>query len=45
MAAIEDLPIEMQRHVVGMPHDWVYTFRRVANAVVTYIAAHPKPGN
>ena len=34
MAAIEDLPEDMQRHVVGMPRDWVRTFRRVANAIV-----------
>ena len=45
MAAVEDLPIEMQRHVVGMPRDWVRTFKRVANAVVAYLVAHPKPGN
>ena len=45
MAAIEDLPEDMQRHVAGMPRDWVRTFRRVANAIVTYLAAHPEPGH
>ena len=45
MAAIEDLSEDMQRHVVGMPRDWVCTFRRVANAIVTYLAAHPEPGH
>ena len=45
MAAIEDLPEDMQRHVVGMPHDWVRSFRHVANAIVTYLAAHPEPGH
>ena len=45
MVAVEDLLVEMQRHVVGMPRDWVRTFRRVANAVVAYLAAHPELGN
>ena len=43
MAEIEDLPPDMQRHVVGMPRDWVRVFRRVANAIVTYLYAHPEP--
>ena len=43
MAEIEDLPPDMQRHVVGMPRDWVRVFRHVANAIVSYLAAHPEP--
>ena len=43
MAEIEDLPPDMQRHVVGMPRDWVCVFRRVATAIVSYLAAHPEP--
>jgi len=30
MVAIEDLPEEMQRHVVGLPRDWVQLFWWVA---------------
>ena len=43
MAIIEDLPEDMQHHVVGMPRDLVRIFRRVANAIVTYLDAHPEP--
>ena len=43
MAEVEDLPPDMQRHVVGMPRDWVRIFRRVANAIVHYLDAHPEP--
>ena len=43
MEVVEDLPIDMQRHVVGMPWDWVHTLRRVAKAVVAYLVAHPEP--
>jgi len=42
MIAIEDLPEEMQRRVVGVPRDWVLILRRVTNAVVNFLAAHPK---
>ena len=45
MAAVEDLPEDMQRHVVGMPRDWVHTFQCVDNAVVAYLATHPEPGH
>ena len=45
MEAIEDLPEDMQCHVVGMPRDWVRTFRHVANAIATYLAAHLEPGH
>lgn len=45
MEAVEDLPIDMQRHVVGMPRDWVRALRRVAKAVVAYLASHPEPGH
>ena len=40
MAAIEGLLEDMQCHVVGMPRDKVRTLRRVANAIVTYLADH-----
>ena len=43
MAEIEDLPPDMQRHVVGMPRDWVRVFRRMATAIVSYLDAHPEP--
>jgi len=45
MAVVEDLPVDMQCHVVGMPRDWVRTLRRVGNAVVSYLATHPEPGH
>ena len=45
MAAVEDLPIDMKCHVFGMPRDWVRTLRRVGNAVVAYLAAHPELGH
>ena len=44
MIAIEDLPEEMQRRVVGVPWDWVRILWRVANAVVNLLAAHPESG-
>ena len=44
MEAVEDLPIDMRHHVIGMPRDWVFTLRRVAKAVVAYLAAHPELG-
>jgi len=40
MVAIEDLPEEMQRHVVGLPRDWVQLFWWVA--IVLFLSAHPK---
>ena len=45
MAAIEDLPEDMQRHVVGMPRDWVRTFRCMGNAVAAYLATHLELGH
>jgi len=45
MEVVEDLPIDMQCHVVGMPRDWVRTLRCVAKAAVTYLATHPEPGH
>ena len=45
MEVVEDLPIDMQSHVVGMPRDWVRTLRRVAKVVVAYPAAHHEPGH
>ena len=36
MAAVEDLLEAIQRQVVGVPHDWVRLFRRVATAIVFY---------
>ena len=36
MAAVEDLPEAIQRRVVGVPHDWVRLFRRVATVIVFY---------
>jgi len=45
MVAIEDLPIDMQHHVVGMPQDWVRTLRCMGNAVVAYLATHLEPGD
>lgn len=44
MIAIEDLPEEMQCHMVGVPRDWVCILRHVANAVVNVLASHPEPG-
>ena len=43
MAVVEDLTDDMQRHVVGMPCDWVHTFSHVANAIASYLAAHLEP--
>ena len=42
MIALENLLKEMQRRVGGVPWDWVWLFRHVANVVVYFLAAHPK---
>lgn len=43
MVVVEDLPEEMQHHVVRVPQDWLHVLQHVANAVVTFLAAHPEP--
>jgi hypothetical protein len=40
MATIDDLPVGMQRHVVGLPRTWVRLLWRLANVVVFYDRAH-----
>jgi len=42
MIAIEDLPEEMQHHMVGVPGDSMQIFRCVANVVVYLLAYHPE---
>jgi hypothetical protein len=36
MAEIEELPMSMQPHVVGVPRTWVHLFRRLANVIFHY---------
>ena len=43
MAQVEDLPESMQRQVVGVPRAWVWLFRRLARAVVTFHDQNPPP--
>ena len=40
MVAREDLPEEMQCHVVGVPWDWVWLFMHVSNVAIYFLAAH-----
>jgi hypothetical protein len=40
MIEIEDMPIPMQRHMVGLPRTWVRLFRRLGRAVRDYNRAH-----
>ena len=40
MTNVEDLPLCMQRHVIGMPQSWVWLFKRVATIVVCYQDVH-----
>lgn len=40
MEIIDDLPVGMQRHVVGVPRTWVFLFRSFANTVLCYDRAH-----
>jgi hypothetical protein len=40
MIEIEDMPIPMQRHMVGLPRTWVRLFRRLGRAVHDYNRAH-----
>ena len=40
MIEIEDMPIPMQRHMVGLPRTWVQLFRRLGRAVHEYNRAH-----
>jgi hypothetical protein len=40
MATIDDLPLWMQHHVVGVTCTWVCLFQRLANVVVFYDRAH-----
>ena len=42
-AQVEDLPEAMQRQVVGVPQAWVWLFRRLARAVVTFHDQNPSP--
>ena len=39
----EDLPKEMQRKVVGVPHVWVLLFRQLVNVVVCFHDQHSGP--
>ena len=40
MIEIEDLPIPMQTHMVGLPRTWVRLFRHLGRAVYDYNRAH-----
>jgi hypothetical protein len=40
MIEIEDMPIPMQRHMVGLPRTWVRLFRHLGRAVHEYNRAH-----
>jgi hypothetical protein len=40
MIEIEDMPIPMQRYMVGLPRTWVRLFRWLGRAVHDYNAAH-----
>jgi hypothetical protein len=40
MIEIEDMPIPMQRHMVGLPRTWVRLFRRLGRDVRDYNRAH-----
>ena len=40
MIEIEDMPIPMQRHMVGLPQTWVRLFRQLGQAVRDYNRAH-----
>jgi hypothetical protein len=40
MIEIEDMPIPMQRYMVGLPRTWVRLFRRLGLAVHEYNRAH-----
>jgi hypothetical protein len=40
MIDIEDMPIPMQRYMVGLPRTWVRLFRRLGRAVHDYNRAH-----
>jgi hypothetical protein len=40
MIEIEDMPILMQRHMVGLPWTWVRLFRRLGRVVRDYNRAH-----
>ena len=41
MAQVEDLPEAMQCQVVGVPQAWVWLFRRLARAMVTFHNQNP----
>ena len=43
MAQVEDLPKAMQHQVVGVPRAWVWLFRWLARAVVTFHDHNPPP--
>jgi hypothetical protein len=40
METINDLPVDMQRHVVGVPKPWVSLFWHLTNVVVCYDRVH-----
>jgi hypothetical protein len=40
MATIDDLPVGMQRHVMGVPRPWVQLFQRLENVIVCYDRVH-----
>jgi hypothetical protein len=40
MIDIEDMPIPMQRYMVGLPRTWVRLFRRLGQVVHDYNRAH-----
>ena len=41
MAQVEDLPEAIQSQVVGVPRAWVWLFRWIARAVVTFHNQNP----
>ena len=43
MAQVKDLLEAMQRQVVGVPRAWVWLFRWLARAVVTFHDQNPPP--
>jgi hypothetical protein len=40
MIDIEDMPIPMQRYMVGLPRTWVRLFRQLGQAIHDYNRAH-----
>ena len=43
MVQVEDLLEAMQRHVVGVPREWVRLFWCLTNTMVFYHETHPAP--